>query len=167
MITKSDFMKITIVLTTLLLCACAMQTNGENLNVITSQQTLTRKAIEEKYDLVKPIKEDQMIGKWKLIASFMTVEMSDGSRGNTILMDDELLYDFRTNGVYHIDNEIDHDWKWELTKNNTTFFDWGYEIDPENEIEDYDQWKIRIGNDTMEWILKVDEEYAYQVLVKQ
>ena len=109
MITKSDFMKITIVLTTLLLFACAMQTNGENLNAITSQQTLTRKAIEEKYDLVKPIKEDQMIGKWKLIASFMTVEMSDGSRGNTILMDDELLYDFRMNGVYHIDNEIDHD----------------------------------------------------------
>ena len=62
---------------------------------------------------------------------------------------------------------MDFEGKWELTENNTTFFDWGDEIDPEDEPEDYDQWKIRIGKDTMEWILKVDEEYAYQVLVRQ
>lgn len=160
-------MKTVLALTTLLLLACGNSTNGENLNPITSQQKLTRNALSKKYDMVKPIKEDQIIGKWKLIASFMTVEMPDGGRGNTILIDEEWLYDIRNNGVYHMDNETDHNWKWELTENNTTFFDWGDEIDPEDKIEDYDQWKIRIGNDTMEWIQKVDEEYLYQVLVKQ
>ncbi len=160
-------MKTILALTTLLLMAFGSSTNSENLNAITSQQKLTRNALAKKYDLVKSISEDQIIGKWKLIASFMTVEMPDGGRGNTILIDEEWLYDIRKNGVYHMYNETDHHWKWELTENNTTFFDWGDEIDPEDEIEDYDQWKIRIGNDTMEWIQQVDEEYLYQVLVKQ
>lgn len=160
-------MKLTLAFVALLLFACGTSTNDENLYAITSQQSLTREAIVEKYHLVEPIEEDQLLGKWKLIASFMTVEMSDGGRGNTILIDKELRYDFRANGIYHLNDEVDFEGKWELTENNTTFFDWGDEIDPEDEPEDYDQWKIRIGKDTMEWILKVDEEYAYQVLVRQ
>jgi hypothetical protein len=152
--------------TAILLIACETQTN-DNLNAITNQQSLTNKSLADKYDLVKSIDGNQIIGKWKLIASFMTIEMSDGSRGNTILPDGATTYDIRPKGVYYIDDYLDEGCKWELVENNTTFFDWGCDIDPEDELEDYDQMKIRIGNDTMEWIQKVDDEYIYQVLVKQ
>lgn len=159
-------MKTLLITTSLILFGCGFQNEEKGHNAITSQQALTRKAIAEKYEMVQSINESDIIGKWKLIASFMTVEMPTGERGNTILLDQERLYDIRTNGVYHIDNETSHKWKWELTDNKTTFFNWGDEIDPDNEIEDYDQWKIRIAKDTMEWIQKVDDEFLYEVLVK-
>lgn len=160
-------MKRFIVIYGLLIVSCGPNSNGGNLNAIINQKDLSMETFTEKYKLTQQINREQVIGKWKMIASFFTVEMPDGSPGSTILFDKERIYEYQSDGTLIVNGNQEYTSNWKLIKNNTILIEYDKEMKKSDNLEDYDDWRVRIAKDTMELIQKVDSDYIYEVLVRE
>src|SRR5690554_731240 len=147
--------------------SCSFQTNqNESINALTTLESFNPYLVAYKLKKVRPISPEEIYGEWDMIASFFSTTRKDGRKSKTtfglegrkyhIKQNGEAVIDFRPFGKdYNITNS-----KWKLNADKTTF-----------ECGGEEPYHIRVAQDTMEWLYKIDmegfkDDYMYFVLVK-
>jgi len=142
---------------TILLWSCASNQSKTTTSYgMTTLESFDYNSVAEKYNQVVPISPDDLHGLWETLGSYFTVVNQDIK---TTLGLEGRIYEIKANGDLVIDNTaLGFDKKsftWSLSENNTVFND------------NLDGYRIRIYNDTMEWIAKSDKDYIYIILARR
>ncbi|MDX2360289.1 MAG: hypothetical protein QNK23_05760 [Crocinitomicaceae bacterium] len=131
-----------------------INSTDENINAITDRDNFRFEIGLQKLNQVKPIDEEQIHGNWTMITSLFTITFGDGRHGNTTFGLEGRKYNIDRDGGLWDTNS------WSLTENST-------QINLIYDGEVFDHYKVRVKQDTMEWIEQLDDgELMYFVLVK-
>ena len=140
-----------------LFISCSNSSNqNEPINALTTLDLFSHEKAAEKFSKVVPISPEDIYGNWEMIASYFTVKDQDVK---TTFELEGRKYQIHEDGKLVIDNTAlgfdKFNRMWKLQSNNTVFHDGN------------ESWHVRVYNDTMEWIEKIDSDYSYFVLVKR
>lgn len=143
-----------LVTVSILVMSCSSDTSGP-INAITDIESFSHAEAKSKFGKVESIQKELLYGEWTMISSYFTNQSTESV--STFGLEGR-KYSINKDGTVKIDNSAlgfgESTGKWKLTSDNTVFHD-GLE-----------SWHVRVNDEIMEWIEKIDEDYSYFVLIK-